>query len=258
MDQLEHAAAGHARTAEGFAAQHVAGSALRNGWRCEPFGSSASGIELHAWWPTMRRPTRVLSAAIHGEETSTLQLAQHLLRCVHADDACAVVVPVLNPDGVLACTRQNARGVDLNRNFPTADWQATPSRTYWPTTTTRTAQRRTQLSSPGSEPGSEPETQAIMGLIERVEPELVIDLHAPLECLIARSDAAFEVATHLAEPAGLPIVRELQQPTPGDAATWCAQQGITAVTYEVESDVLARLWSRHETSLAHCIVERRR
>ena len=33
------------------------------------------------------------------------------------------VVPILNPDGLLARSRVNANQVDLNRNFPTRDWE---------------------------------------------------------------------------------------------------------------------------------------
>lgn len=235
---------------------HVAALAERNGWNPEPFGTSILGVPLVAWWPT-RRPTRVVWAAIHGEESVTLQAAHQLLRVVHADDSCAVVVPVLNPDGVLAGTRQNAAGVDLNRNFPGDNWSPAPSPTFWPTSITRTDERRTLLSSPGITPGSEPETQAIMALVERVQPEFVIDLHTPLECVLALSEAGVPMAEHLAEPAGLRIVRELDAPTPGDSATWCEQQGATTVTYEFELAPMAPLWARHGDALTRCVVERR-
>jgi len=235
---------------------HIAALAERNGWRAEPCGTSANGVPIVAWWPA-RTPTRVVWAAIHGEESSTLLLAQQLLRVVHAEDACAVVVPVLNPDGVLLGTRQNARGVDLNRNFPVATWSPAPSPTFWPSAMTRRSEFRNQLSSPGHAPGSEPETQAIMALVERVQPELVVDLHAPLDCIIAVSDQAAALAPHFAEPAGLPVVRGLAGPTPGDCASWCEEQGATAVTYEVELGTFPQLWQRHRNALERCIVEQR-
>jgi protein MpaA len=197
-------------------------------------------------------------AAIHGEEHVTLQAAHQLLRTMHADDACAVVVPVVNPDGVLAGTRQNAHGVDLNRNFPTPDWSAEPQPTFWPTTMTRTAEHRTQLSSPGTHAGSEPEVQALMKLIRDVSPSEVIDIHTPLNCLIARDDAALVLAQHIAEPAQMRIVQALKEPTPGDSAQWCTAEGATCVTYELELAPFPALWHRHTTSLARCITPLRR
>jgi len=236
---------------------HIANLARRNGWRPEEFGRSSEGVPLVAWWPTTARPTRVVWAAIHGEESVTLQAAHQLLRTVHADDACAVVVPVLNPDGVLLGTRQNARGVDLNRNFPTPGWLPLASPTYPPTCTVRTTQRRTQLSSPGATPGSEPETQAIMELIERVGPTHVIDLHTPLECVLAFSDRSVELAEHIAEPSGIPVLREVEGTTPGDSATWVEASGAASMTYEFELAPMPALWVRHAESMTRCVVERR-
>lgn len=257
MHAAEHAAIAGSRTPTGLSSIHVADLARRNGWRREQIGESVNGIAIDAWWPTTTRPTRVVWAAIHGEESVTLQAAHHLLRVVHADDACAVVVPVLNPDGVLAGTRQNARGVDLNRNFPVTTWSEAPSPTFWSTSTVRTSVRRTQLSSPGTHPGSEPETKAIMSLVEGVAPELVIDLHTPLDCVIASSDRALPFAEHLAEPLGMRIVRGLDGPTPGDSASWCEAAGSTAVTYEFELAPMPAIWARHADALVRCIVERR-
>lgn len=237
-------------------ATHIAALAERNGWRPEVIGYSVQQVPIVAWFP-QAAPTRVVWAAMHGEEAVTLQAAHQLLRTIDARDACAVVVPVLNPDGVLLGTRQNVHGVDLNRNFPTASWQPDLSPTYFPTATTRRREFRTQLSSPGEAPGSEPETRALMALIERVEPAITIDLHTPLECIIAPTDAAVELAEHLAEPASLRIKRALNEPTPGDGATWCSERGAIAVTYECELAPFHLLWKRHVDGLTRCVVERR-
>lgn len=257
MAPAEHSVRPDSYTPAGLRPIHVAALAERNGWTPRTFGTSAEGIPLVAWWPTMAAPTRIVYAAIHGEEAVTLQAAHHLLRVVHADDACAVVVPVLNPDGVLAGTRQNARGVDLNRNFETPGWRPEPSPTFWSTSVVRTSERRTQLSSPGPEPGSEPETRAFMSLMREVQPELAIDLHTPLECVIAMSERSVPFGEHLAEPVGIPVVRQLAGPTPGDSAAWCEAQGSIAVTYEFELTPMPTLWARHQEALVRCVVERR-
>lgn len=236
---------------------HVAALAAANGWRREVYGESVNGVPLESWWPAATvTPTRVVFASIHGEESDTLQLAHTLLRTIRAEDACAVVVPVANPDGVLAGTRQNARGVDLNRNFPCSTWREGTSPTFWPTTMTRTNEFRTQWSHTGASPGSEPEVAHLTALIERVSPSLVIDIHQPLECIIAISDEAEAIAHHLAAPSGMRIVRQLDQPTPGDSALWCEEQGITAITYECEAGTVPTLWHRHCESLAACVVDR--
>lgn len=238
-------------------ATHVAALAQHNGWRREEIGRSVEDGPIYAWWPGDVAPTRVIWAAMHGEEAVTLQAMHQLLRTIPADDACAVVVPVLNPDGVLLGTRQNANGVDLNRNFPTEAWSPEPTPTFFPTATTRRLEFRTQFSSSGSKPGSEPETRAIMALVERVQPEIVIDVHTPLERMIATTDAAVKMAEHLAEPTGLRIVRKLEEPTPGDGAQWCNASGAICVTYELEMAPFNLLWKRHVDGLTRCIVERR-
>lgn len=235
---------------------HTAKLAHRNGWKVQQFGMSAQGLPLLAWWPTHHAPTRIVWAAIHGEETSTLQVLHQLLRQADARYCCSVVVPVLNPDGVLLASRQNARGVDLNRNFPTDDWVSQSSSTFWPTTVTRNAHARTQQSSSGIGPASEPETQALIKLIELIEPQEAIDIHTPLDLIIASETRAQRLAQYVAAPAGMRIVTELDSPTPGAASTWCRQQGITSITYEMELAPLPQLWHRHSQGLARCIAAR--
>jgi murein peptide amidase A len=157
------------------------------------------------------------------------------------------VIQVANPDGLMNGTRQNAGGVDLNRNFPCASWSPEPSFTFPPgiDPELRELPNRTSRSSPGSEPGSEPETQALTALVHELRPKLVLDLHAPIELILVREGVPREPVELLAESAGLPVVSELPLGSPGAFDEWLLEQGIPAIVYEVEHAGLPQLCLRH-------------
>jgi protein MpaA len=55
---------------------------------------------------------------IHGNETAGIAIVNRLIKAGAPGGTEIVAVPSLNPDGCARGTRQNAHGVDLNRNFP--------------------------------------------------------------------------------------------------------------------------------------------
>ena len=128
-------------------------------------GKSVKGRELRAWHlanAAEKGPTVVLFSTMHGDEGATRQIL-HALRtgpAIHGVDLW--VVPTYNPDGLAQRTRRNARGVDLNRNYP-----------Y------RWADLDGSYES-GPRPASEPETRAVMRFLRQVDPDYVLSFHQPL------------------------------------------------------------------------------
>ncbi len=84
-------------------------------------------------------------------------------------------IPSSNPDGLLReqSQRQNANGVDLNRNFPTKDWPD-EAITYWQQETGGNVRRY-----PGRSASSEPETQWLVDQIDEFRPDIIVSMHAP-------------------------------------------------------------------------------
>jgi murein peptide amidase A len=119
--------------------------------------------------------------AIHGDEPSSAAVALHwigLALDAPVDSPQTVhwrFVPVLNPDGVLAQPPQrvNAHGVDLNRNFPTPNWERDAD-AYWQQRTGKDPRRW-----PGPKPLSEPESQFLQQQMESFKPDLIVSIHAP-------------------------------------------------------------------------------
>ena len=226
---------------------HVTGNLLE-GWRAEEYGRSRDGVALRVFLPAADRPVEgLLVAAQHGEEAVTALVARRLLERVPGRSTGWAVVPVANPDGLINGTRQNAAGVDLNRNFPATSWRSDESYTYPPgiEDERRVVANRTNLSSPGEHAGSEPETQALMRLVERLRPPLVLDLHSPLELLLPRGDVPSAIVDGLSRAAGLPIVDDVGGPCPGAFDDWLVEVGIRAIVYEVEHAGLPALCTRH-------------
>jgi len=124
---------------------------------------------------------------VHGNEPAGEAIVAKL-RDARVDGVTFWLVRTGNPDGRAANTRQNARGVDLNRNFP---WR-------W-----RTGARGTYF--PGPKAGSEPETQALMRLVRRVRPQLGIYYHQHLGMTVRARGADPAVQRAYARRTKLPL-----------------------------------------------------
>jgi len=190
----------------------------------DTYGNSVCGLPLQVWRPEVDCEL-LLFAGIHGEEPeTTIALSRALRHLSQPSPRCAVVLAA-NPDGLTLGTRGNANGVDLNRNFPADNWQAEPV-----THRSTLDDPSDVLLSPGARAGSEPETQALIRLIDELEPAAVIALHAPLACIDESNETA--LGAWLAERTGFPHVRDVGYPTPGSFGTWGAEQGVPVITYE--------------------------
>lgn len=128
-------------------------------------------------------PVRIfLIGGMHGDELTSSSIVFKWLQLMQTPEAGEFhwnVVPILNPDGLLAPrpNRVNANGVDLNRNFPTPDWQRDAPR-YWAKRTGKDPRRF-----PGKTPLSEPESRWLDDEMERFRPQVIISVHAPFGVL---------------------------------------------------------------------------
>jgi protein MpaA len=201
------------------------------------YGTSFEGVPLTVYGPAAQAVDVLVLAAIHGDEPETTVAVSEALRCLPADDLQSAVILCGNPDGLLRGTRGNARGVDLNRNFPTANWSPEP--VFYKS---RASDARDQALSPGAEPASEPETRALIKLIDRLQPRAVVSLHSALACI--DDSGASRLGRQLADRCALPFLTEIGYPTPGSMGTWAGERGLNLVTVELEDASLYALKDR--------------
>src|SRR5438270_1492084 len=162
---------------------------------------------------------------IHGDEPQGIHIAQRLAATKPSTSADLWIVPTLNPDGVAAHTRQNAHGVDLNRNFP---WR-------W----RRLGSRGSRYYS-GLRALSEPESRLAVQLIRRLRPRLSIWFHQPYG-LVDESGGDANVERRFANLVGLPLVRLPR--FPGSVASWenTVLPGTTSFVVELHAGMLSQV-----------------
>ena len=120
--------------------------------------------------------TKVLVLAVlHGDEQEGGSIARRWMQRlidIRARNRWRII-PILNPDGMRRKTRTNANGVDINRNFPSNDWDEL-ALTYW-----REKKNSDPRRYPGPGPASEAETRCVLRHIEDFRPDLIVAVHTP-------------------------------------------------------------------------------
>ena len=131
------------------------------------------------------------------------------------------IIPCLNPDGMKKNKRQNINGVDLNRNFPTKNWQKSDINSEY---------------FGGIFPSSEAETKFVVKVIEDINPDFVLTLHSPYAVVNYDGPAQFE-ANIISELTQYPIQADIGYPTPGSFGTYCGiERNLPTVTLEFDEN----------------------
>lgn len=177
---------------------------------------------LAHFWNNNSDVNILMLGGVHGDETEGVAASFGVFDQMFGKNPFKfnfTLIPCLNMDGLFAMTRQNANGVDLNRNLSTSDWTAefVKVRYY-----------------PGKKSLSEPENQALMKILDGTKFDFIYTLHSWKPMLNTNGDCS-QVVDVLAEMTGYKVVPDIGYPTPGSlGALGAIDRGIPTLTYEFE------------------------
>jgi len=183
----------------------------------------------------------LILATIHGDEPAGTPLVQRLAEYLQQHPQIlqgrkVVLLPVANPDGLAHNQRYNARGVNLNRNFATAN--------------------RINSARNGYRALSEPEAWVIQQLIRQYPPDRIVSIHQPLTCIDYDGPARL-LAGRMAEYCDLPV-RKLGA-RPGSLGSYAGLTlNIPTITLELPAGASQlsqqALWQRYGPALIAAVV----
>lgn len=155
---------------------------------------------------------------VHGDEPQGEDLINRYLN--ETENKNILFIPSLNPDGKANNTRTNSNNVDINRNFPTKNWELTEKDNYYG----------------GSEPSSEIETKFLTGVIDKYKPKAIITLHTPYK-IVNYDGPAKELAQKISEIIKYPVEESIGYPTPGSFGTYAGvERNIPTITLEMDEE----------------------
>ena len=185
-------------------------------------GRSSNGLAIDAI--TFGRNGRhvFILGGVHGDEVEGVALAKSLISDFDRSfdySLKVTILPCLNVDGLLAGTRQNANGVDLNRNLPTRDWDPGSFNDRY---------------SPGVKANSEIENQILIEFIESNSVDFILSLHSFSRTLLNVNGSCDPFSRVISELTNLPIEESIGYPTPGCLGTYTGlERNIPTITYEL-------------------------
>jgi murein peptide amidase A len=205
----------------------------------ENLGPSYEGRSIDLFQLTQGACNLLLIGGVHGDEPEGYFLVEEFVRQGMWRELEGVaslwVMPRMNPDACAKAARTNSRGVDLNRNMPTKDWNPTALKERY---------------QPGPSAGSELETQVLMQVIEKLKPRAIVSAHS-WEPMINYNGPARKMAEAMAALNEYIITDDIGYPTPGSLGTWAGwERKIPTITLEIERDSSPeKTWSVHKDAL---------
>ena len=190
------------------------------------YGKSVKGTDLEYYGPQAGPVDILIMASMHGDEVETTVVLSEAMRRVPVSDLKNPVILGVNPDGILNGTRCNAKGVDLNRNWPAANWTPDPVRYKAHGQVIQDIKL-----SPGESPGSEAETLSLMKLVQQLQPRIIVSLHAPLGCIDDPDNSP--LARWIGAQVQLPVVPDVGYSTPGSFGSWVVRGSACRSAWEL-------------------------
>lgn len=207
-------------------------------------GRSQDGRQIMAYTFGYGEQSMLFVGSIHGNEVSSKYLMNDLIDEleINAHNIPAnkkiIVIPTINPDGLAAYRRNNSNNVDLNRNFPTIDWQ----------TDTYSVTNQLVPGGGGSVPLSEPESQAIADYTSGTRPRLIVSFHSSAGYAIANQAAdSINLAAIYSRLSGYRNMTGIEggfsYPITGTYDDWVREQlDIASVIVELSSNTNSEFW----------------
>lgn len=206
-------------------------------------GESVQGRPIVGYRLGEGEETVLFFGAFHGDEPESTLVCNRLLEYLRKNPELlqgrtAVIVPVVNPDGLHAGTRLNANKVDLNRNYPTSNWNDSgQGGDYWG----------------GPAAASEPETQVVMELLQQLNPARIISIHCPYKC-VNYDGPAEQLATIISEENGYKVEPSIGYPTPGSFGTYAGIEAkIPTITLELPPTGEEDVWPDNRQALVRAL-----
>ena len=189
-------------------------------------------IELFETTNTDYKKTVLIIGVFHGEEPQGEYLINKFLETNLSEiKNKLLVIPCLNPDGKSINRRQNANGIDLNRNFPTTNWKKTDNADYFG----------------GNEPASEIETKFMIEVLNNYKINAILSIHAPFK-IVNYDGPAKEIAEKISKITGYPVQADIGYPTPGSFGNYAGvERNIPTITLELpEDETNEQLWIKNK------------
>ncbi len=165
--------------------------------------------------------TVLIIGVFHGEEPQGEYLISQFLKTdLSKIKNKLLIIPCLNPDGKSINKRQNANGIDLNRNFPTKNWKITDNPEYFG----------------GNMPNSEIETKFMVEVLDNYKFDAILSIHAPFK-IVNYDGPAKNIAEKISSITGYPVQADIGYPTPGSFGNYAGvERNIPTITLELPED----------------------